>query len=122
MHVSFSFGFQYNALFGLITIGNAISERVNEEYNNIVHMPIVKYVYMLNFMFIGVSVIEILEFKKRKKKKNIWQNCEIPYYKYYTGFTRFCRFFLNIFSFQHVLDFDIGRSQIEWNMKVKMKF
>ena len=42
------------------------------------------------------------------------------YYKYYTDFTRFCRFFLNIISFQNVVQFGIGRSQIEYNMKVKI--
>ena len=34
----------------------------------------------------------------------------------------FADFFLNIISFQHVLHFDVGRSQIEWNMKVKFHF
>ena len=29
--------------------------------------------------------------------------------------------FLNIVSFQHVPHFGIGRSQIEWNMKVKIE-
>ena len=28
---------------------------------------------------------------------------------------------VNIISFQHVLHFGVGRSQIEWNMKVKME-
>ena len=27
----------------------------------------------------------------------------------------------DIISFQHVLHFDVGRSEIEWNMKVKME-
>ena len=60
-------------------------------------------------MFVGVWVIEILEFNRKKKKKR----------KTYTGFSRFCRFFPNIISFQHVLHFDVGRSQIDWNVKVK---
>ena len=34
-------------------------------------MPPIKYVYMKNFMFVGVSVIEILEFNQKKKKKNM---------------------------------------------------
>ena len=29
--------------------------------------------------------------------------------------------FPDIISFQHVLHFDVGRSQIEWNLKVKSK-
>ena len=28
---------------------------------------------------------------------------------------------LDIISFQHVLHFDVGRSEIEWNMKLKME-
>ena len=84
------------------------SKRVNENIT-------IKYVCMQNFMFVGVSVIEILEFNQKKKMK---KNCEIPYY---IGFTRFCRFFSNIISFQHILHFGIGRSQIEWNMKVKIE-
>ena len=36
------------------------------------HTPGIKYVYMQIFMFVGVSVIEILLFnRKKKKKKNI---------------------------------------------------
>ena len=33
------------------------------------HMPVIKYVYMQNFMFVGVSVIEIREFNRKKRKK-----------------------------------------------------
>ena len=29
--------------------------------------------------------------------------------------------FIDIISFQHVLHFDVGRSEIEWNMNVKME-
>ena len=32
-------------------------------------MQVVKYLYMQNFMFVGVSVIEILELNKKKRKK-----------------------------------------------------
>ena len=31
----------------------------------------------------------------------------------------FTNFFLNIFSFQHVFHFDVGRSQMEWNVKMR---
>ena len=31
----------------------------------------------------------------------------------------FANFFLDIISFLHVLYFDVGRSQIEWNLRVK---
>ena len=33
----------------------------------------------------------------------------------------FTGFFLNIISFQHYLHFGVGRSQIEWNVKVKIE-
>ena len=33
----------------------------------------------------------------------------------------FADFFLNIISFQHVLHFGDGKSQMEWNMKVKIE-
>ena len=29
--------------------------------------------------------------------------------------------FIDIISFQHVIHFDIGRIEIEWNMEVKME-
>ena len=77
------------------------------------HIPGRKYVYIQIFRFVSVMVIEIRELRRRT-----WQNREIPYYKYYTGFTRFCGFFLNTISFQHVLHFGVGKSQIDWNMKV----
>ena len=51
--------------------------------------------------------------------RRIWQKCESPCYKYYTGFTRFYRFVFNIFSFQHVFHFDVGGSQMEWNLKLR---
>ena len=64
---------------------------------------------MQNFMFVSVSVIEILEFNRKRKKKNMAKLRNIilealrQFYK-----------ILQIFSrFQHVLHFDIGRSQIE---------
>ena len=33
----------------------------------------------------------------------------------------FYKILLNIISFQHVLHFGVGRSQTEWNMKVKIE-
>ena len=77
-------------------------------------MPTIKYVYMQNFMFVGVSVIEILEFNQKKKKKmaKLWITPVLQ---------DFADFFLNIISFQHVPHFGIGRSQIELNMKVKIE-
>ena len=34
-------------------------------------MQPIKYVYIQNFMFVGVSVIEILEFNQKKKKNKM---------------------------------------------------
>ena len=39
-----------------------------------VDMQPIKYVYIQNFMFVGVSVIEILEFNQKKKKKKMKKN------------------------------------------------
>ena len=36
------------------------------------HMLPIKDVYMQNFMFVGVSVIEILEFNQKKKNNNYY--------------------------------------------------
>ena len=54
-------------------------------------------------MFVGVSVIEILLFNRKKKKKKI----------------AILDFFPNIISFQHVFHLGVGRSQIEWKLKAK---
>ena len=72
-----------------------------------------------NFMFVGISVIEILEFNQKKKMKKNMAKLGNTILQVYIGFTRFCRYFFNIISFRHVLHFGVGRSQIEWNMKVK---
>ena len=47
------------------------SKRVNENiaYNQTVHTPRKKYVYMQIFMFVGFVVIEIRLFNRKKKKK-----------------------------------------------------
>ena len=80
-------------------------------------MQPIKYVYIQNFVFVGVSVIEILEFNQIEEEHGKTVKYHIT--KYYIGFTRFCRYFFNIIKFRHVLHFGVGRSQIEWNMKVK---
>ena len=50
-------------------------------------------VYTCKFHIFVVSVeIHVLELN-RKMMKNMAQNCQSPYYKYYTSFTRFCRYF-----------------------------
>ena len=67
-YVCFSLSFHYNALLGLITISNARGKRVNE-YNQTVHMRGIKYVYIHIFVFVGVSIIEILLFNLEKKQQ-----------------------------------------------------
>ena len=52
-------------------------------------------------MFVGVSVIEI-----RECNKNMAKTVK--------------DFFLSIISFQHVLHYGVGRSEIEWNMKIEI--
>ena len=71
-------------------------------------------------MFVGVSVIEILLFnrKKQKKMKNmatleISITCIIPVLQ------AIIDFFSDIISFQHVFHLGVGRSQVEWKLKVK---
>ena len=85
-------------------------------------MPGIKYVFMQNFMFVGVSVIEILEFIQPEKDKDEEEHGKTVKYQI-TSITPvlkdFADFFLNIISFQHVLHFDSGINQIEWNLKVK---
>ena len=61
-------------LFVLITISNTRSKRVNENITRQCPRQEKKNVYMQTFMFVGVPVIEILLFnrkKKEKKKKNM---------------------------------------------------
>ena len=70
---------------------------------------------MQTFMFIGVSVIEILLFnrkkKKKQKKKKKTITCITPVLQ------AILDFFPNIISFQHVFHLGVGRSQIEWKLK-----
>ena len=78
-------------------------------------MQAIKYVYMQNFMFVGVSVIEILEFNRKKKNMaKLWNTILQVLHRFYK--------ILLIFSqYQHVLHFGNGKSQIEWNMKMKIE-
>ena len=67
--------------------------------------PAIKYVYMQNVMFVGVSVIEILEFQPEDEEEEHGKTM-----KYHiTSITPVLQDFLNIIS-QHVLYFDGGRS------------
>ena len=81
-------------------------------------MPGIKYVYMQNFMFVGVS--RLLRYWRRKEEEEE-HGKTVKYH--ITSITPvlqdFADFFSDIISFQHVLHFGVGRSQIEWNMKVK---
>ena len=75
-------------------------------------------------MFVGFVVIEIRLFNRKKKKKQKKRmkkhgnSVKILNHMYYTCFI-ITRFFSDIISFQHVLHFGVGRSQIEWKLKVK---
>ena len=99
----------------LITISNPRSERVNENITTLstFHNSNKKFlctcVYMQNFMF--VCVLE----EEHGKTENYHITSIIPVLQDVADF------FLNIISFQHVLHFGVGRSQIEWNMKVKIE-
>ena len=75
------------------------------------------------FMFVGVSIIEILLFnrkkkekkKKKKQMKNTWQLCEN--FSITPVLQAILDFFPDIISFQHVFHLGVGRSQIEWKLK-----
>ena len=43
-------------------------------------MQPIKYVYIQNFMFVGVSVIEILEFNQKKKMKKNMHGKTVKYH------------------------------------------
>ena len=68
-------------------------------------------------MFVGVSVIVKLLFNRKRKQRRTRQLCEN------TCFTpvlqAILNFFPDIISFQHVFHLGVGRSQIEWKLKVK---
>ena len=62
------------------------------------HIPRIKYVYLQSFMFVGSSVIEILEFNwKKEAEEQHGYSCNFNFYQI------FFRFFSDIISFQHVL-------------------
>ena len=76
-------------------------------------------------MFVGVSVIEILLFnrkkkqKKKKKMKNMASSVKISITCITPVLQAILDFFPDIISFQHVFHLGVGRSQIEWKLKVK---
>ena len=45
----------------------------------------------------------------------------MKYHNYYYNITPVLQDFADVISFQQVLHFGVGRSQIEWNMKVKIE-
>ena len=74
------------------------------------------------FMFVGVSVIEILHALQPKEEEEdeehgnsvkISITCITPVLQ------AILDFFSDIISFQHVFHLGVGRSQIEWKLKVK---
>ena len=74
-------------------------------------------------MFVGVSVIEILLFnrkkKKQKKMKNMATLLKFQLHVLHLYYKLFLIFFPDIISFQHVFHLGVGRSQIEWKLKAK---
>ena len=75
-------------------------------------------------MFVGFVVIEIRLFNRKKKKKQKMKNMHGNSVKIeITCITPVLQsildFFPDIISFQHVLHLGVGRSQIEWKLKVK---
>ena len=47
---------------------------------------------MYTCKFSSLLVFRLLRYVSLIRRRRTWQNCEIPYYKYCTGFTRFCGF------------------------------
>ena len=80
------------------------------------------------FMFVGVSVIEILLFNRKKKKKEEAEEEEEEEHGNSVKISITCitpvlqailDFFPDIISLQHVFHLGVGRSQIEWKLKGK---
>ena len=103
-------------MFVLITISNTRSKRVNENITRQCTRQ-EKNLYMQIFMLVGVSIIEILLFNRKKKKMKNSVKISITYIT--PVLQAFLDFFPDIISFQHVPHLDVGRSQIEWKLKVK---
>ena len=77
-------------------------------------MPTIKYVYMQNFMFVGVSVIEILQFNRKKKTEEHGKTV-----KYHiTSITPVLQDFAAFFSISLVFNMFSTSAMV----KVKMKF
>ena len=70
------------------------------------------------FMLVGVSVIEILLFNRKKKKQKM-KNMAISITCIIPVLQAILDYFSDIISFQHVFHLGVGRSQIEWKLKLK---
>ena len=62
-------------------------------------MPVIKYVYMQNFMLVGVSVIEILEFNAEEEEEH---GKTVKYY--ITSLTPVLQHFVDFFSISVVFN------------------
>ena len=60
------------------------------------------------------------EKKKLKNMGSLSGHCEIKITSITCILQDNLDLFFDIISFQHVLHFDVGRSEIEWNMKLKL--
>ena len=76
------------------------------------------------FMFVGFVVIEIRLFNRKKKKKKQKNMATLRKWKLHVLhlFYKLFLIFSDIISFQHVFHLGVGRSQIEWKLKVKFQF
>ena len=65
------------------------------------HIPGIKYACMQNFMFVGVTVTEMLEFNGKMKKNMHGKTVKYHITSITPVLQDFADFFLNIISFQH---------------------
>ena len=94
----------------LITISNTRSKRVNENITR----QCTRNVYMQIFMFVGFVVIEIRLFNRKKQKKK---------QKKMKNMATLRKIFFQIsLAFNMFPTLALVISQIEWKLKVKMKF
>ena len=70
------------------------------------------YIYMQNFMFVGLSVIEILEFNQKKKKKEEEEHGKTVKY-HFTSITPVLQRFADFFSISLVFSMFLTLALVE---------
>ena len=74
-------------------------------------------------MSVYVSVIEFREFNRKKRNVGpLSHHCEINITSITCILKDIILIVFDVISFQHVLHFDVGRSEIVWNLKVNFQF